>query len=451
MAIISDRSALTTPADGDLLFISDVSDTTDAATGTDKKITWANVRATLETYFDNLYDSWGDAVNTNILPDVDSARNIGTTLNRFANAYFDTAYATTVRSNTLFSTTTYLSVYGGSGKVVGSFIGENGTSDEVYLQFSANISGSPPEIRGVGSDTNVSINLVPKGSGEAQISGQRILDETDIGSTIQAYDADLAALAGLTSAANKLPYFTGSETAGVTDLTAFARTLLDDADAATARTTLGVDAAGTDNSTDVTLAGTPDYITISGQVITRNQIDLTTDVTGVLPEANLPDASTTAQGVVELAIASEVNTGTDATRAVTPDSLAGSNLGIRYVGVTCFDYTTDTATGDGKGYFHIPAGLNGMNLVEVHAEVITAGTTGTTDIQIANVTQAADMLTTKITIDSGETGSDTAATAAVIDTANDDVATNDLIRIDVDAVSTTAAQGLIVTLGFQLP
>ena len=36
----------------------------------------------------------------------------------------------------------------------------------------------------------------------------------------------------------------------------------------------------------VTLAGTPDYITISGQEITRNQIDLTADVTGTLPVGN---------------------------------------------------------------------------------------------------------------------------------------------------------------------
>jgi len=57
--------------------------------------------------------------------------------------------------------------------------------------------------------------------------------------------------------------------------------------AGAARTALGVDAAGTDNSTDVTLGGSYDYITISGQTITRNQIDLTTDVTGVLPSANL--------------------------------------------------------------------------------------------------------------------------------------------------------------------
>ena len=40
------------------------------------------------------------------------------------------------------------------------------------------------------------------------------------------------------------------------------------------------------NTGDVTLSGTPDYITISNQVITRNQIDLTADVTGTLPVGN---------------------------------------------------------------------------------------------------------------------------------------------------------------------
>ena len=64
--------------------------------------------------------------------------------------------------------------------------------------------------------------------------------------------------------------------------------------AAAARSNLNVDVAGTDNSTNVTLAGVPDYLTLSGQEITLNSIDLTTDVTGALPVANGGTGATTA-------------------------------------------------------------------------------------------------------------------------------------------------------------
>ena len=47
--------------------------------------------------------------------------------------------------------------------------------------------------------------------------------------------------------------------------------------AAGARSNLDVDQAGTDNSTNVSLSGTPNYITISGQTITRNTIDIGDD------------------------------------------------------------------------------------------------------------------------------------------------------------------------------
>lgn len=71
-----------------------------------------------------------------------------------------------------------------------------------------------------------------------------------------------------------------------TTISAFWATVIDDADASAARTTLDVDQAWTDNSTDVTLAWTPNYITIVWQVITRALIDLTTHITWILPIAN---------------------------------------------------------------------------------------------------------------------------------------------------------------------
>lgn len=186
--------------------------------------------------------------------------------------------------------------------------------------------------------------------------------------------------------------------------------------------------------------------------------DGATDADFVVPNdsigpAEMADATLTTAGDIEIATAAETTTGTDAARAVSPDGLAGSDFGKKVVTLWVLDDSEDHAVADGSGdlLWRVPATLTGYNLVDVECYVQTAGTTGTATIQVHNVTDTADMLSTKCTIDTTETDSSTAVAAPVIDGTNDDVVTGDKIRIDVDVIQTTAAKGLGVELTFQLP
>ena len=122
------------------------------------------------------------------------------------------------------------------------------------------------------------------------------------------------------------------------------------------------------------------------------------------------------------------------------------------VHIPVFGPTSTCTTGDGKAVFEVPEELNGMNITAVGAYITgTNGTTGTMDIQIRNATDTQDILSTKITIDSTEASSRTAATSAVINTSYDDLATGDRLAFDFDAVHTTAALGCTVWFRAELP
>lgn len=103
-------------------------------------------------------------------------------------------------------------------------------------------------------------------------------------------------------------------------------------------------------------------------------------------------------------------------------------------------------TGDGKFIFQIDADEDGFELFYVRAFVSVVGS-ATLTVQLRNITQAQDMLSTPLTIDAGEFSSLTAATPAVINTANAQVADGDLIAIDVDTNGGGSAEGLGVNLG----
>jgi len=76
-----------------------------------------------------------------------------------------------------------------------------------------------------------------------------------IGTNVQAYDADLAAIAGLTSAADRLAYFTGSGAASLATFSTAGRALVDDADASAQRTTLGLGTMATQGSGAISITG----------------------------------------------------------------------------------------------------------------------------------------------------------------------------------------------------
>lgn len=144
----------------------------------------------------------------------------------------------------------------------------------------------------------------------------------------------------------------------------------------------------------------------------------------------------------------EVSIGSDNNKYVTPYSLGKSIFGTKPVEVRILAKESEVDSTYGIIEILVPSTINGMHLVRAQAMVDVAGTTNPTTVQVRNMTKypSNDALSTPISIASG----DRLGTIGVVDSAYDDVSTDDILRFYVVSFSSTKAKGLTVLCEYTL-
>jgi hypothetical protein len=197
-----------------------------------------------------------------IVPFTDNDIDLGSSSFEFKDLYIDG----TANIDSLVADTADINAGTIDNTIIGATTPAAATFTNLTVSTGSTINFSGATVSNGGTFTTVTISggtitgitdlaIADGGTGASTASVARTNLGVAIGTNVQAYDAGLQSISGLTTTADQMIYTTSSDTYATTSLTSAGRALLDDADASAQRTTLGLGTLATQNANSVAITG----------------------------------------------------------------------------------------------------------------------------------------------------------------------------------------------------
>jgi hypothetical protein len=197
-----------------------------------------------------------------IVPVTDNDIDLGAVGAEFKDLYIDG----TANIDSLVADTADINAGTIDNTIIGATTPAAATFANLTVSTGSTINFSGATVSNGGTFTTVTISggtitgitdlaIADGGTGASTASVARTNLGVAIGTNVQAYDAGLQSISGLTTTADQMIYTTSSDTYATTSLTSAGRALLDDASASAQRTTLGLGTLATQNANSVAITG----------------------------------------------------------------------------------------------------------------------------------------------------------------------------------------------------
>jgi hypothetical protein len=197
-----------------------------------------------------------------IVPFTDNDIDLGSSSFEFKDLYIDG----TANIDSLVADTADINGGNIDGTIIGATTPAAATFTNLTVSTGSTINFSGATVSNGGTFTTVTISggtitgitdlaIADGGTGASTASAARTNLGVAIGTNVQAYDAGLQSISGLTTTADQMIYTTSSDTYATASLTSAGRALLDDASASAQRTTLGLGTLATQDANSVAITG----------------------------------------------------------------------------------------------------------------------------------------------------------------------------------------------------